>query len=270
MASSATSISELDKKVESRHAEMNNRLDLLTAGMEEIRKLVLAHPNDDDENSSNRQRFSKGFCDDDRKPSYATRVSKVDFPSFDEKKMKEWLYKCDQFFALDATPDDAKVRLASIHLDGPALQWHVNYMKSKFKVYPSWTEYGVDVTQRFDIVFEDPLVHLIQVKQTGSMQEYLDAFELASTQVSLFPEQLLSIFLAGLETTTQMHVRMFNPTNVIHAGRFAKFHEASKLSPSSPKLTTKPQSSFNTTHKFPIPTKNPTLHTSHTSYNTNT
>lgn len=122
------------------------------------------------------------------------------------------------------------MRLASIHLEGVALQWHVNYMRSKFNLYPPWTEYVMEVTQRFGEVFEDPLAALIQVKQTEDMQECIDAFELALTQVSLFPEQSLSIFLAGLENTTQMHVRMFHPTSVAHAGRLAKFHEASKLS----------------------------------------
>ncbi|MCI26213.1 hypothetical protein A2U01_0047408, partial [Trifolium medium] len=164
--------------------EVNARLEQLSAGMEEIRKLVLAQHNDDDENSSHRNKSHKGSRDegrDGRQQPYSTRISKVDFPRFDGKRMKEWLYKCDQFFALDVTPEESKVRLASIHLEGSALQWHVNYMKTKFNVYPTWTEYVIDVTQRFGEVFEDPLAELIQVKQTGSVQDYIEAFELAST-----------------------------------------------------------------------------------------
>lgn len=45
--------------------------------------------------------------------------------------------KCEQFFSLDNTPLESKVRSASIHLDGTALQWHLNYVRSRFDIYPS-------------------------------------------------------------------------------------------------------------------------------------
>lgn len=61
----------------------------------------------------------------------------MEFPRFDGKNVRDWLYKCDQFFLLDETPAASMVRLASIHLDGLALQWHLNYMRSKFDIYPS-------------------------------------------------------------------------------------------------------------------------------------
>lgn len=60
------------------------------------------------------------------------------------------------------------------------------------------------------------------------MQDYIEEFELALTQVTLPPEHSLSIFLAGLEHNTQMHVRMFNPTSIAQATNLAKLHEASK------------------------------------------
>lgn len=80
---------------------------------------------------------------------YSTRISKIDFPRFDGSRVKEWLYKCEQFFSLDNTPPESKVRLASIHLDGTALQWHLNYMRSQFDIYPSWPQYIADVSLHF-------------------------------------------------------------------------------------------------------------------------
>lgn len=159
---------------------------------------------------------------------YSTRVSKVEFPRFDGSKIKEWLYKCEQFFALDNTAPELKVRITSIHLEGSALQWHLNYMRSNFNIYPSWPQYISDITLHFGNVYEDPLSTLIQVKQTGKVQEYVDEFELALTQVILPPEHALSIFLAGLEHNTQMHVRMFSPTTIAHAANLARLHESSK------------------------------------------
>ncbi|PNX71153.1 retrotransposon-related protein [Trifolium pratense] len=119
------------------------------------------------------------------------------------------------------------VRLASIHLDGLALKWHLNYMRQKFDIYPSWKQYVSDVTARFGDAYEDPLSYRLLIKHTGKIQDYVDQFELPLTHVSLLPEHSLSIFLAGLEQNTQLHVRMFNPTSIAHAANLAKLHEAS-------------------------------------------
>lgn len=60
-----------------------------------------------------------------------------------------------------------------------------------------------DITLRFGNAYEDPLSTSIQIKQTGKVQEYVDEFELALTQVTLPHEHSLSIFLARLEHNTQ-------------------------------------------------------------------
>lgn len=158
------------------------------------------------------------------------------------------MHKCEQFFLLDGTPTDSCVRLASIHLDGLALQWHLNYMRACCDMYPTWTQYAADVHTRFGEAYEDPLANLIQVKQHGKVQDYIDEFELALTQVSLIPKHSLSIFLAGLERTTQMQVHMFNPTTISHAANLAKLHEASKISTNKPPL----RSVFNTPKTPPL------------------
>jgi len=105
-----------------------SRLDILDVGMEEICAYIRAQNVAASEGSS--LHGNGGSChipiSDAR--SYATRLLKVDFPHFDGSKLKEWLYKCHQFFSIDETSEDTKVRLAAIHFDGIALQWHLNYM----------------------------------------------------------------------------------------------------------------------------------------------
>jgi len=61
---------------------------------------------------------------------------------------------------------------------------------------------------RFGEMYEDPLFALIQVKQMGKVQDYIEAFEMALTQVSLPSKHTFSIFLSGLKPQTQMHVTM--------------------------------------------------------------
>lgn len=52
-------------------------------------------------------------------------------------------------------------------------------MRSKFNIDPSWPEYISDVIMRFGDSNYDPLSSLIQVKQVGKVQDYVDEFELA-------------------------------------------------------------------------------------------
>lgn len=262
---SATTIAELDKKHDDKHAELNSRMDQLVAGMEEMRTLLREQVQPEGSVNNPQRTRGNGNGGNGATGLLATRISKVDFPKFDGRNVKEWLYRCDQFFRLDETPPENMVRLASIHMDGLALQWHLNYIRRKFDIYPPWSQYVTDIVARFGDVYEDPLSTLIQVKHTGKVQEYIDAFELAQTQVSLLPEHALSIFLSGLEHNTQMQVRMFNPTDIAHAANLAKLYESSKtpilrptqkFTPSSHSFHNYSKSQPNFT-KPPVPNQHP-------------
>ena len=57
---------------------------------------------------------------------FSTRQTKVDFPKFNGDDLSGWVYKCQQFFEIDGTPQGSKVKLVDINLEGRALQWHQN------------------------------------------------------------------------------------------------------------------------------------------------
>jgi len=40
---------------------------------------------------------------------YSTRISKIEFHKFIGLRVKEWLYRCKQFFSLNKTPHESKV-----------------------------------------------------------------------------------------------------------------------------------------------------------------
>lgn len=137
------------------------------------------------------------------------------------------MYKCDQFFSLDDTPKASHVHLASTLLDGLELQWHLNYMRKKFDIYPTWAQYVRDISIRFGDAYEDRLSNLIQVKHSRKIQDYIVEFEVS--------QHSFSIFLAGLEHSTKMYVRLFNPTSIAQALNLACWFEASKhIKPSKP------------------------------------
>ncbi|KAI5448174.1 hypothetical protein KIW84_015554 [Lathyrus oleraceus] len=134
--------------------------------MNGIRSLFRAHVDQGSPTSNVRQ--GSNNTHNNNTNIYATRISKVEFPRFDGKNVRDWLYKCDQFFLLDETLAPTMVRLTSIHLDGLALQWHFICMLRKFYVYPPWPQY---VTARFSDVYEDPLSSLLKVKYNGLLSK---------------------------------------------------------------------------------------------------
>ncbi|CAL9238184.1 unnamed protein product, partial [Arabidopsis halleri] len=157
----------------------------------------------------------------------STRLSKIGFPSFDGTMLSAWLYKCEQFFSLDGTPPESKVRLASLYLEGKALQWHQNYIQNRFDMYPPWSQYVVDVSARFGELINDPLSELVNIKQANnSVEVYLDQFECAMTKMSLPMPHALSIFLTNMNPHLALQARQFKVTTLTEAARIAKLHES--------------------------------------------
>nr|GFC07201.1 hypothetical protein [Tanacetum cinerariifolium] len=57
---------------------------------------------------------------------------------FDGEGFKDWHYHCNQFFELDETPKNMKIRIIAIHLKGRALEWHQGLMKDMEGKNISW------------------------------------------------------------------------------------------------------------------------------------
>ena len=67
--------------------------------------------------------------------------------------------------------------MISLHLDGGALYWHNNFIKTKERVV-DWREYKKTIKIRFGfLAYDDPMVEMKKLKQIGTLQEYLLAFD---------------------------------------------------------------------------------------------
>ncbi|KAK4397677.1 hypothetical protein Sango_1243200 [Sesamum angolense] len=134
-----------------------------------------------------------------------TKCSKVEFPKFDGDNLRGWVFKCEQFFEVDDTPSDAKVKLAAMHLESRALQWHQVYMKSRLtKEVSKWEEYVKALYNRFGTqLYDDPMAELMNLKQA----------------------YVVSCLLAGLRSDIAVQVRMFYPKNLQEAVSLAKLLE---------------------------------------------
>ncbi|KAG5407866.1 hypothetical protein IGI04_013985 [Brassica rapa subsp. trilocularis] len=140
----------------------------------------------------------------------SARLTKIGFPMF------------------DGTPPELKVRLASLHITGKALQWHHSYIANRYNQFPLWPEYVAAVSDRFSELYDDPLSELVSLKQgNDSIDEYLDKFDCAMTRITLAPDHALSIFLTNMHQHLALHVRQFKVSSVPEAAKIAKLHELS-------------------------------------------
>ncbi|CAH2051270.1 unnamed protein product [Thlaspi arvense] len=159
--------------------------------------------------------------------SLSSRLTKVGFPMFNGSKLREWIYRCDQFFGLDNTPMEQRVPLASMHLEDEALEWHHNLIAERYGILPSWSDYVVEISSRFSGIINDPLSELVSLKQGNDpIEVYLKKFESARTRVTLTAAHALSIFLTNMQPHLSLHVRQFTVTTIAEAARIAKLHEA--------------------------------------------
>ena len=164
-----------------------------------------------------------------------------------------------------------RVKLAAIHMEGRALQWHQSYVKNRNKEEePPWQEYVEALKGRFgERVYEDPMADLKGLVQTGTLQEYLEEFDMLSHKVNLTEDYSLSCFISGLKDEIKIPVRMFGPKNLQQAYALARLQD-SYISATEPQKTysnrfqptqTIPTSNLNTTttKAFTLPSSKPPL-----------
>lgn len=128
-----------------------------------------------------------------------TRYSRVDFPIFNGDDLKGWVYRCEQFFYVDGTSEDNKVKIAYINLEGRALHWHQAMLKTHLgRELPIWNDYVRALYLRFGHTLHvDPMAELARLKQIGSIQEFLNKLDKLLNQVDLSEEHCISCFLNG-------------------------------------------------------------------------
>ncbi|XP_029129148.1 uncharacterized protein LOC109806874 [Cajanus cajan] len=166
-----------------------------------------------------------------------TRLARIDFPKFNGENVNQWIYQCEMYFAIDLTPEEFKVRLAVVHFEGKAMQWHHAFSKSiKNDNWPTWTAYVKLLKDRFGRIFEDPMVELMNLRQHSTVTIYHEEFDAIINQLDLAADYILSCFLGGLKHDIQMLIRMFQPTTIMKAFSLSKLYESANQMGGTAKL----------------------------------
>lgn len=155
------------------------------------------------------------------------RSTRYEFPKFDGDGFEGWLMRAEFFFEVAKVPEKGRVRVAAIHMEGKALQWHRGFMNLQGEAaYTNWECYVSALGARFGAqAYADPLADLRNLRQSGSLQDYMEAFDELYPRTGIREDQALSFFLSGLIDELQMPVRMFKPARLAEAFSLAKLQE---------------------------------------------
>ncbi|OMO60043.1 Retrotransposon gag protein [Corchorus olitorius] len=148
-------------------------------------------------------------------PKPFTKHTKLQCPRFAGDDFLGWQMKINQFFEADNTEQEQKVRIAMMHLEGRALEWHQRFMRGKESLKEvTWPVYVKALRSRFcDNEFSDAFSALVALKQTNTVDEYFEEFESLLSLNDIDDDQALSIFLTNLKPEIENRIRLFQPKN---------------------------------------------------------
>ncbi|GKD58214.1 reverse transcriptase [Tanacetum coccineum] len=112
------------------------------------------------------------------------RLEKVEFPKFQGDDVRGWVFKCDQFFLIDNTPNEEKVKIVSVHLYDKALLWHRQFISNNGENV-GWEVYKTAIIQRFGSIFEDPMSALKNAKYDKNAKEFQNEFDTLLCRVTI-------------------------------------------------------------------------------------
>lgn len=144
--------------------------------------------------------------------------------------------------------------MISIHLEGKALKWHLNFMKTRKDDEISRETYLSHMEARFsDAKHINPMVQLKQLHQVTSVDEYIEAFDDLLTELDI-PEQVaMDCFLGGLHLDVQSTVHAFKPPNLPNMMQMARIQERMITAWRRPNFSTTTVGHHMATSTYPFP-----------------
>ncbi|KAL4325963.1 hypothetical protein GQ457_11G022560 [Hibiscus cannabinus] len=180
---------------------------------------------------------------------------KIELQMFDGANPRGWVKRCQKYFSLLNIPEEQKMDIAAMHLEGKAETWFDGYILQKHRI--NWPEFAADLCHRFcDRTYTDVIEEFNKLIQKTSVEDYQERFEelkpfMIQQNPHLEETYFVSSFLSGLKEELRHRVKIHQPQSLNEAYRQAKLHELSleieskKFRPkpysfTNPQMTTKP------------------------------
>ncbi|MCI04716.1 retrotransposon gag protein, partial [Trifolium medium] len=132
---------------------------------------------------------------------------KVKLPVFEGDDPVAWITRAEIYFDVQNTPDEMRVKLSRLSMEGSTIHWFNLLLETEDNL--SWEKLKKALIARYGgRRLENPFEELSTLRQTGTVEEFVEAFELLSSQVGRLPEeQYLGYFMSGLKPHIRRRVR---------------------------------------------------------------
>ncbi|GMJ10211.1 hypothetical protein HRI_004690300 [Hibiscus trionum] len=159
--------------------------------------------------------------------SFGNLTFKLPCPRFDGDDFRGWHSKLEQYFEAEAVPENSKIRLVMLHLEGKALQWHQFLMRNQEDFANlGWSQYLRLIRERFcPGGFDDPFEDLLELRQQESVEKFYEEFVSLVNQVQLPDKYILSIFKNHLRLEISQFLNVLQPKTLMEAFHTAKHLE---------------------------------------------
>ncbi|KAI4328654.1 hypothetical protein L6164_020990 [Bauhinia variegata] len=151
---------------------------------------------------------------------------RLPFPIFDGSNFHQWRGKCEQYFQLEEVSDAQKVKMILVCMEGKAFSWQQHYMQEHNGNRLHWKQLIIDMATRFDkALFDDPFCELLNLRQTGSIDEYLEMFDDLVIRAGVDSSVALSCFMNGLRSPLETAIRIQHPRSLNEAIHVARLQD---------------------------------------------
>ncbi|KAG7564329.1 hypothetical protein ISN44_As10g010980 [Arabidopsis suecica] len=119
--------------------------------------------------------------------SYAAlnMLEKADFLRFNGDNIEDWLFRIEQFFLIDRTPEELKVGIASIHFNDIAATLHQSIVQSMWwkHVRHDWWNYKLMLQVKYNQHVEDSIAKLKLLQETEEIEVEMESIGLEDNLV---------------------------------------------------------------------------------------
>ncbi|XP_025794160.1 uncharacterized protein LOC112874822 [Panicum hallii] len=153
-------------------------------------------------------------------------IPKMQFPLFIGEHPKIWREKCLDYFRISNIEESMWVTAAALHFDKNAAKWLQVYKKQHLRA--TWDQFADAVEAQFgQYEYRKALDDLLQLRQTGLVEEYADQFEALYYQLIMHnsgydPVFFIQQFINGLRSDVGMAVQTQVPTTLHRAIRWPR------------------------------------------------
>jgi len=144
-------------------------------------------------------------------------LPKFNFPVFSRENPKLWITNCEDYFELYSVEPHMWIKAATMNLSGAAARW-VQSLDHRGRQF-SWKQFCKLVLDRFGKSQYEALIRqLFRIRQTSTVQEYIDNFSELVDQLLAYTRHTDPLFFAmrfmdGLRDEIRTAVHMQRPNS---------------------------------------------------------